>query len=319
MLTGNLFKKTIIYFLIFIILIILGAMFDLSAQTQEICLVTVDAKSNKNMILWEPKYEDTSFVYNVLRESSKSNDYKTIGSVNASKGGIFIDSASHPSQAANRYKIEVVNSKGAVIETSNFHQTIHLVLSQGLPGTYNLIWTPYFGFEFETYFIYKGYSKDNLVLYDSLSNTYNQYSDSSDRLTYYQIAVRKASPCNVSKLKSGAEPISHSVSNLEDNLKYVNFIKNENVENKLKVHPNPFNSQLTLELFLEKPEKISFVFYNNLGQTIHNFSSNSYVSGQYKYSVPEKIFSGAGFYTVKAIIGNKTYYAKILKNNSTQP
>jgi hypothetical protein len=99
MLTGNLFKKTIIYFLIFIILIILGAMFDLSAQTQEICLVTVDAKSNKNMILWEPKYEDTSFVYNVLRESSKSNDYKTIGSVNSSKGGIFIDSASHPSQA----------------------------------------------------------------------------------------------------------------------------------------------------------------------------------------------------------------------------
>lgn len=311
MLNGNLFNKALIYFLIFFILVLIGALLDLNAQ--EICLVTVDMKTNKNMILWSTSDASSTCDYNILKETSRSGVYAKIGSVPFNRGGKFIDTASDPGNYSYRYKIVTYETEENA-DTSDFHQTIHLVISKGLPETYNLIWTQYVGFEYDTYYIYKGYEPDKLFLFDSLANTYNQYTDSTDRITYYQIAVRKKTPCYISDLKSNREPISQSVSNLEDNIKFINPVGESFTNAKIKIYPVPFSKQLTIELFLEEPEVLKLEIYNQLGETVHSFTSGSIITGNFRYDVPENICSlNSGFYILKVFLGKKAYYAKILK------
>ena len=105
------------------------------------------------MIVWEKTPGKNIKEYNILRETTVGSDYSVIGTVSFDNESIFIDQTSTPAQHANRYKLETINLNGYKIGESDFHQTIYLAINQGLPGTYNLIWTPYIGFDYNTYYI----------------------------------------------------------------------------------------------------------------------------------------------------------------------
>jgi hypothetical protein len=278
-----------------------------------ICLVTVDAELGKNRIVWEKTGNKSIKQYKILKETTTAGQFASIATIPFNSPNTFIDSFSNPSQHADRYKLETIDSCDNT-STSDFHQTIYLAINKGLPGTYNLIWTPYIGFNFSTYYIYKGSTPDNLKPIDSLANTYNQYTDTAAGVAYYQVAVRKSSPCFISKRKSDSEPFSQSVSNLEDNLKYVGINKVVS-DLQIKVHPNPFNNELIVESYNVKPALVKIELYNVLGMKIYEFSTSSLISGSYKKVIQaSEIANASEINILKVTIDDKSYFSKILKH-----
>ncbi|NJK86649.1 MAG: hypothetical protein HC906_12460 [Bacteroidales bacterium] len=160
----------------------------------EIYMVTVDSKHNKNKIIWcNPG--NTGFKENqVMKETTVAYEFSQIGTLPGNKN-FFIDMESDPSREANRYSINSVDSCDNIYTGYNYHQPIHLQVSQGLQGNLNLSWSPYSGFYYGTYYIYKGNTKNSMVLFDSVASTITQYTDKAIGVKYYQVAVRRNSPC----------------------------------------------------------------------------------------------------------------------------
>jgi hypothetical protein len=243
---------------------------------EEICLVTVDPSTNKNMVVWEKSSGHDIKEYNILKETSVGGTYSVIGTVPFSDNSIFTDPNTNPSQSATRYKLAAIDSKSYETGQSEFHQTIHLSINQGLPGCYNLIWTPYIGFEYFTYYIYRGSAQNNLQLIDSIANTYNQYSDTVAGIAYYQISVKKENPCIISSTQPAEDQKVYSVSNLEDNLNYVSA--NDIIfDQKFQLYPNPYNDELVLEGILNKMSLFKISIYSILGEK--TYESISYQKG----------------------------------------
>jgi hypothetical protein len=276
-------------------------------------MVTVDTSSGKNTVVWQKTPGKNIKEYKVLKETTVSGVYSIIGTVPFSENGQYTDLGSEPTKHADRYKIATIDSSDLQIGLSNIHQTIHLAINQGLPGTYNLIWTPYVGFDYYTYYIYKGSSPGNLNLIDSLANTYIQYTDTAASVAYYQIGVRKSSPCIISKRKSGGEPFSQSISNLEDNLKYVG-IKKVKSDLLIKVYPNPFNNEIVIESFIERPELFKIELFNVLGMKIYEYLTNKLISCNYKKVIHSyELTKASEMNILKVTVGDKIYFTKIIK------
>ncbi|MBU0763352.1 MAG: PKD domain-containing protein [Bacteroidetes bacterium] len=185
---------------------------------QDICLVTVDQTTGKNLIVWE-KIADMGIVsYNIYKETTISNDYVLIGSVDYTDETIFTDSSSNPSQQSDRYRISVIDTCGNESGLGDPHKTMHLTVSTGI-GVYNLIWENYEGFNFGSYIIYRGTTPSNLMPIGTIQSNLTTYSDFQPQgLYYYQIAVVKDDTCYTdTTLKAQGGPYSHSFSNLDDN------------------------------------------------------------------------------------------------------
>lgn len=178
-----------------------------------ICLVTVNSDQH-NAVIWEKEPSDRITAYNIYREGSLVNIYNLAGSVPYADSSIYIDEASNPMQKPYRYKITKVLDNGIESILGNHHRTIHLTVNQG-PAGWNLIWSPYEGFLFDSYYIYRGESPQTMTLIDSLASSYNSYTDLDppQGLLYYMIEVRNAEGCIPSKHVG----YSTSRSNLQNN------------------------------------------------------------------------------------------------------
>ncbi len=289
--------------------------------SEQICLVTVDSGSGKNTVVWEKTPGKNIKEYKILKESAIGGLYSIIGDVPySSEGnipysstGIFIDQNSFPTQHAARYQLATIDSNDYQIGLSKFHQTMYLAINKGLPGTYNLIWTPYVGFDYSTYYIYKGSSPSNMELIDSIASTYNMLTDTAEGIAYYQIAVRKSSPCIISTLKADGEPISQSVSNLEDNLKFVN-ISSMKLVNPVKIFPNPFTDNLNIETIISIPSKVQIELFDIMGSKIYEYSTPALISGNFKHEILSgNLFQTSNILIMKIEVNGNVYYQKLIK------
>ncbi|MBI4647647.1 MAG: PKD domain-containing protein [Bacteroidia bacterium] len=186
----------------------------------EICIVTVDPVSGKNLIIWDKSQNSDIAYFRILREVS-TGVYDSIGCVFAPEDCIFTDYLSTPVTQSYQYKIEAVKVNGDVSVRSPYHKTIHLSVSLGVPTTtVQLIWNKYEDesndFTVSKYYIYRGPSPDNLQLCDSLSGTSDSYTDVNvTGVQYYAIGVTRAGGCN----PTGSKDIDDgtSFSNIENN------------------------------------------------------------------------------------------------------
>lgn len=157
-------------------------------------------------------------------------------------------------------------------------------------------------------------SPDNLALTDSFNTTYNQITDTSFSISYYQIAVRRDVPCFISSRKSTGDPFSQSVSNLEDNLKYVK-VDGISLSQPFTVRPNPFRNELVVECNILKPEHIKMEFYNMLGIKLYEYSTNKLVWGSYKKVIlSTDLVNASELNILKVTMGDKIYCKKNVKN-----
>jgi photosystem II stability/assembly factor-like uncharacterized protein len=190
-------------------------------QKPEICLVTVDTLSGKNLIAWERPKSDVIEGYRIYKEGYMANVYNQIGYLPYDSVSVFEDTASVPLKYANRYKISLIDTCGTESAPSDHHKTIHLRANKGTGGENNLSWSHYEGFPFSTYKIYRGTSPKNLTLLDSVASNLNSYTDLNPpgtEFVFYQVNVVKKDTCypEIFRAQTNRGPFSQSMSNIKD-------------------------------------------------------------------------------------------------------
>jgi hypothetical protein len=284
-----------------------------TGYTEQICMVTVDAATGRNKIVWQKTGGRMIKDYLVQKETTVTGQYAVIGTVPFNDESTFTDNASEPSKHSDSYRMVTFDSCDNISNHSSVHQTIHLILSPGLPGKFNLSWSPYTGFNYSTYYIYKGSSPENPELIDSIAITKTQYTDNESGVAYYQVAVRRDEPCDISALKSSGSIYNEAASNIENTIPS-NIDNNKIHETSFVLLPNPFVDELVIEYRLSEPSDVSFEIYNLLGMKVYEFNTKHGLSGIYRHVIDKESLRNAGnLIIVRLELGGKVYFRKLLR------
>ncbi|PKP48286.1 MAG: hypothetical protein CVT94_08965 [Bacteroidetes bacterium HGW-Bacteroidetes-11] len=212
----------------------------------QICMVGVDTTSGKNMIAWNKPNSNLITEYVVMKEGNISNQYTEIATVPADAPSVFIDESSNPRVQATRYKLTFRDAAGNLYPAELFHQTMHLTISKGVGDTWNLIWSPYIGFNVDSYNIYRGSNPSDLQMIGTVSGNFTSYSDFSATpgFVYYMVEVVNPNNCNPDGLRN--LKLNSSMSNIATN--YTLGLDENVLSSSLSAYPNPASEILRLTL-----------------------------------------------------------------------
>jgi len=209
----------------------------------DICVVTVDSISEKNLIIWNKPVTSGINHFNVYVKGTQGNVFNLIGNVPYNSPSLFLDTASNPAQQAYSYKISAFDTCGQETELSAYHKSIYLTVNKENDSINNLFWNNYEGFLFSSYYIYRGTTSSNLTLLKTVDNTINFITDKvlSSGVVYYQIEAFNPNPC------SPFEKTNYNVtrSNIANN-KPTSILDNDN-EIEFNIYPNPAQNQIIIE------------------------------------------------------------------------
>ena len=232
---------------------------------QEICVLSVDSLTGKNLIVWEhtPGYRTSDYV--LLKENSQGQ-YVQIGTQSYTSLSVFTDLTSIPQQQPDRYRIAVLDSCGTMSDTSDLHRTIHLQSNIGSGGEINLIWTPYEGRSVQTYEIFRWITSGNLVQIGSVSGGTTTFTDLNPPVApnvYYVInAVFNGDACSPTLGKTTAFEGSKS-----------NILNQTGIgtpelpwRGRVLLYPNPSTGNFRIEVPTD--EEYQVVIYNAVGKRL---------------------------------------------------
>jgi len=192
----------------------------------QICMVTIDTTTGKNLIVWEKKTKAPIFAYKVLRESVAAGIYDELATVPFDDLSVYEDSIADPTSQAYLYKIIAVDNADnqTDVDLCKPHKTIHLLVS--LNEEYQaaqLSWDNYYGFAYQTYVIFRSETGTGFEQVKEISASLNSWTDTDTTISgdpFYRIAVLKPGSCYPEGLggsKAGAGPYHHAMSNLDKN------------------------------------------------------------------------------------------------------
>jgi hypothetical protein len=233
----------------------------------DICMVSVDSVSGKNVIVWNKVESDLISEYVILKEGNEADIYQEIGSVGADQTTTFTDNTSNPREKATRYKLSFRDSNGNLYGTGSMHQTIHLSISQGVGNSWNLGWNPYLGFPVSSYNIYRGSNPAEMLLLGTVSGNFTSYTDLNAQpgFVYYMIEViNPGGSCNPDGLKSG--DYSSSTSNIATNNTL--GIQDMTPSAGLTVYPNPASGKIKLETTGDLQGEVVVTIFSSLGTLV---------------------------------------------------
>ena len=198
----------------------------------------------------------------IYKETSVTNVYTKIGATDYLADGIFVDAISNPVLQARSYRLSVLDTCGTESDTSFVHRTIHLSINKGVGQTWNLIWTPYVGFSYGSYNVYRGTSINNLTLLITLASSVTSYTDITAKTdsAFYLIEISTPSDCDPSRVSYGT-----SRSNYVNNLALLTSINEEDLQT-VKVYPNPTLG--VVEIDFAQHTNVTIALYNSFGEMI---------------------------------------------------
>jgi predicted outer membrane repeat protein len=289
------------------------------SEVPEICMVSVldtaaSSKNAHNLIVWDKESKVKYAKYNIYRETSTSGFYDLIGSVPYSSPGLFVDNLVNPRDQAYLYKITAVdlNNKETDINLCPIHKTIHLLTTYGVSGGIQLDWDQYIGFNYGTYYIFRGINRQQFKLVHQISSSIRSWTDfdtiigPKDTLNYY-IAVQKSGGCNPynTNTKSGDGLLVESVSNMEDNRlrsydSTTNVVSKKSSEINLSVYPNPFNNRASITYYLEKENRVIIKLYDTYGNLIGKLINEKQYTGMHSTTIdPNSLNLKLGVYIME--------------------
>ncbi|MCW3085141.1 MAG: hypothetical protein JWP12_2507 [Bacteroidetes bacterium] len=230
--------------------------------TQQICKVTTDPVANKNIIIWNKDVPFTGF-YQIQKESTTMGVYTTLATVATTDTSAYTDSVSNPMIQAFKYRITTMDTCGHS-NPGTYHETIHLLVSASMSTGYpQLAWNPYAGFGYGTFFIYRGTSPSTLSLYDSISSSFNTYTDvnPASGVTYYAVVVVPPTPCHPSRSLMADASFSNTAAAL-----FTGIV--ENSFSDLVISPNPATSELSFSTENNHYSSINFEIYDITGRKL---------------------------------------------------
>lgn len=218
------------------------------APVTEVCMVTVDQTSTKNIVVWEKPTSLSISGFKVYREVV--GNYNVVGYVPYDSLSIFIDNTNgvNPNITSYRYKISTVDTCGNESALSDFHETIHVTQNQGSGNTINLIWDNYEG---ET-FAYNRILRDttglgNWEVLDSVAGSVFTWTDQDPPVdsASYMIEILFSSVCTAT---GKAQDYNSSRSNISTTIGGGGIVGlEEEKDQKIKFYPNPVENMLTIE------------------------------------------------------------------------
>jgi photosystem II stability/assembly factor-like uncharacterized protein len=295
-------------------------------ESEEICLVSVDIETDKNMVIWEKTPNERIAGYKVYRESKVKGVYDTLSYIPYDSLSVFVDMTSQPRKEAHLYKIGVVDSCGNVSSWSAYHKTLFLQYGGVVEGEGVIMnWGEYEiedgEIDFVSYIIYRGSDSTQLQPIDTISASKNQYTDIDPEALagrrYYRIAGVKSAICNPANLKgkkAGTGPYSQSMSNIEDNRLQVGISDIRDGMNNLKIYPNPFRQQTRITYSLDKSSDVKIEIYNLLGARTADIVNLKQEPGEFSYDLSASDIGVAEgvFYLRFTVNGNTTVKKLIL-------
>ena len=271
-----------------------------------LCMVTVDSLSNNNVIVWERP--DTGLITNFLvyKETNQANVYEVIATVPYNGETVVTDNASNPAVRPYRYKIGFTDSENRVFPSGDFHQTIHLTISQGVGGNWNLIWTPYLGFDFASYNILRKTGSGGYQQIATLSSSFNSFTDfdaPSGTLSYV-VAIERTGGCSVSAQKSNFSAVYSNPASLNP----VSVSDSDALD--FNVFPLPAKEMINIRLASATAAELQIILTDVTGNVLYNTTENTLQPGE-QLSVSTRDWA-AGMYVLQLIGDGVRHTQKIV-------
>ncbi|MCK4746604.1 MAG: T9SS type A sorting domain-containing protein, partial [Bacteroidales bacterium] len=269
----------------------------------EICIVGMDEASGYYQVIWNRLPGLEILTYHIHRESNQAGVFLHLAEIPADQFSVWIDSSSAPESLSHAYYITYTDTCGNESDPGIIHRTIHLSANLGSSGENNLSWTPYEGFAFLTYEIWRGTSKDSMELLRDVPSSVTSFSDQDPptQKLYYQIVVSRDGACQPMQKAT----IDYSVS--KSNVLEVNTIGIENLDmNRFKVFPNPAKEYLivALDQGLNMDGKIRI--YDVYGKLVETYPIES------PHNVINTNHWSSGMYFIELYSDERTGYARLI-------
>ena len=274
----------------------------------EICILTVDDSSKKNLCAFERAQLTGVDHYNYYRESWDPGKYIRLGSYSNDSVSYWIDPAADPKLKSWKYKLGAVNECGVESELSDFHKSIHLVLKNSDTSKAELQWSNYEGVNYNWVYIERYTDTSDWVTIDSVLFNQTSYIDLNppvDKTLEYAVGIDHPNGCFASRANSkslnsarsnrGSAPVTWFGSDTA-NPNDTTFIKTKLEQTYIKVFPNPTDNYLTVEF--SKEGRYSIQLIDLKGKTLfkdevinvseneyENYDLSEYESGIYLMSI----------------------------------
>ncbi len=242
-----------------------------------ICMVSVDSLTNYNVIIWEKPASDMIADFLVYKETDEANVYEVIDTVSYESAAIVVDSNSNPSMQPYRYKLAFVDTLDRLFPLSDYHQTMHLTINQGVNNAWNLIWTPYTGFDYTSYKILRKTASGNYEQIATVSASFNSYTDftAPPGEVSYIIKIENPAGCNPAM---GVEDYNSIYSNKVTASSLVSV--SENFEANFSIYPSSADEQINVKFGENIIGMVRFTFSDLTGRTFYSGEVNDVQQGQ---------------------------------------
>jgi hypothetical protein len=284
-----------------------GTFSILTFPESPICMVTVDSTTNHNVIVWEKPVSDLIDQFIVYKESNEAGVYEELGTVDYNSPSVITDTNSNPAMKSYRYKLGFSDALGHIFPMSNFHQTIHLTINQGVGNSWNLIWTDYLGFDVPSYNIYRKSGNGSFEQIASISASFSSYTDqqapSGD--VYYVIEVLNPNGCNTG---NRATEYGSSYSNIATN----NTMGVSDPEKALSVsvYPNPADRQINIIAGEDLSGELTITLSDLLGKEVFQAVSSDMRPGMI-YSINAEDLRN-GLYIIRVASEKGSFTGKVV-------
>ena len=237
----------------------------------QICIVTVDSATGKNLLVWDQATDPSVVSYNIYKENT-SSVFTVIANVPRTSFSTFIDTSSKPAQVSAIYNMTMVDSCG--FESSWLStiaaSTIHLAISAGIPPAWNLAWNYTQGYSIVQYRIWRATTLNHPVLIDSVANSIISYTDLTPPpgVLYYSIEAVSTAACNPSLRKSNTSNsvYSSSLSNVAST--GVTGIQEYNLNNNFSIYPNPLVDKFYVESTTSSKYPMTISLFDIVGKQV---------------------------------------------------
>jgi hypothetical protein len=272
-------------------------------ESAEICLVTFDPATGRNIIIWEKRPDAGIRSYNIFRESGITGEYDLTGISDFERSGYFVDETSEPDKMSYRYKISVTDTCGNESGLSASHKTMHLITTSGSEGEIHLMWEQYEGFEVQKYIIRRGTDINNMSVVDSAAGGIDSYTDLPPEpgTYFYQLEAVGPGTCNPD---TAGLTFSSSFTFLPGTVP--GGINNLSGMNKIEIYPNPFIGSATLKFSNPEGSRYSLCIIDLSGKVcrvVNDITTSDYVLQRRDLK--------QGFYFIE-LIGPDIYRGKII-------
>jgi hypothetical protein len=239
----------------------------------EICMVSVDS-SNRNIIIWEPEYEDYADSIIIYKETAVADEFVIIGKKSIEETSVFVDEESQNAPNSNRYTIAFQDTAGVLTKMSPPHKTMHLMMNVGINLAINLIWEKYEGFEYSTFNIYRGSSKDEMVKIAEIASNLFTFTDLNPSLfhRYYQVVIENPSPCDITQQKSAEDTFGSTKSNFVE-YSVIPDALTDNLDYPVFMYPNPAGDILSINIENNTVKEFDVTIHDLSGRSVQSYNS----------------------------------------------